>query len=291
MLIADIQQQLAPGSEVTHDVRLAGVDSGAMRQIDVLVRHHVGQYEILIVVDCKDYAQPVDVKGVEEFSGLLRDVRAHQGSIVCPKGFTRSARKLAKHLNIALYSPVDTGDHKWRTPLALPTLCDFRQASLAFKISTSAPQPFRLAYEFQSTLMVFNDAGEELGTCVQYALNRWNEGRYPTEVGVHDGVPTFGVNPVYVDNGYGTRIPVELSLHLEVKGRRYFGYLPLQDIRGLRDEHTGEIITNAFTTGVLDAVQVENEWQRLKDGADPPSAVALTMMGLDCFEIEGRRQR
>ena len=27
-----------------------------------------------------------------------------------------------KHLNIALYSPVGTGDHKWRTPLAPPAL-------------------------------------------------------------------------------------------------------------------------------------------------------------------------
>jgi len=33
-------------------------------RFDVLVRQKIGQYEMLIVLDCKDYAKPVDVKGV-----------------------------------------------------------------------------------------------------------------------------------------------------------------------------------------------------------------------------------
>ena len=163
MLVADIQKQLAPDAEVTHNARLSGMDSGATRQIDVLLRHRVGQYTIVIVVDCKDYSEPVDVKGIEEFAGLVKDVRAHQGSMVCPKGFTRSARKLAKHLNIGLYSPVDTARHKWHTPVALPVLCEFRRASIAFKISVTAPVPFKMPYDFMSALVAFDSAGTELG--------------------------------------------------------------------------------------------------------------------------------
>ena len=33
-------------------------------------------------MDCKDYSDPVDVKGVEEFIGLLQDVGANKGGMV-----------------------------------------------------------------------------------------------------------------------------------------------------------------------------------------------------------------
>ena len=87
ILVAKIQRQLAPDSEVLHDVRLDGRKSNRKRQIDVLVRQRIGQYEIQIVIDCKDYARPVNVKGVEEFYGLLDDVGAQRGVLVCPQGF------------------------------------------------------------------------------------------------------------------------------------------------------------------------------------------------------------
>jgi hypothetical protein len=64
-LVAAIQKQLAPASDVQHNVRLDGRRSGVNRQIDVLVSQKVGQYDIRIIIDCKDHKQPVDVKGVE----------------------------------------------------------------------------------------------------------------------------------------------------------------------------------------------------------------------------------
>ena len=137
---------------------------------------------------------------------------------------------------------------------------------------------------------VFDADGQEQGTCAEYALGRWNSGDYPTDVGTHKDVPIFVVDP-YVDNGYGLRVGVELTLELEVTGRRYFGLLPLSEIRGLRDEQSGAVYTNAFTTGVLSPVEIENQWQRLDDGADSPSPVSLRITGLDCFAIEGKRQR
>ena len=62
-LVAKIQQDLAPRSTVSHNVKLQG-KSGAQRQIDVLVEDKIGQYQIKIVIDCKDYKTPVDIKDV-----------------------------------------------------------------------------------------------------------------------------------------------------------------------------------------------------------------------------------
>jgi hypothetical protein len=83
-LIVTIQQQLSPDATVSHNVKLDGVDSETKRQIDVLVEQNIGQYRMRIVIDCKDYSKPVDVKGVEEFHGLVQDVRAQKGALVCP---------------------------------------------------------------------------------------------------------------------------------------------------------------------------------------------------------------
>lgn len=79
ILVSEIQKQLAPDAEVLHDVKLPSRATSASRQIDVLVKQRIGQYEMVIVIDSKDYKTPVDVKGVEEFYGLVTDVGANKG--------------------------------------------------------------------------------------------------------------------------------------------------------------------------------------------------------------------
>ncbi len=291
VLIAEIQRDLAPGAKVTHNATLPGYDSETDRQIDVLVEQQIGQFPMRIIFDCKDYARPVDVKGVESFIGMIKDVRAHQGCLVSAKGFTASAKKVAKRAGIALYSPVDTAPHKWQTQrLSLPVLCEFRSASMAFGVRYSEPLPMRLPNAFFSDLMVCDVEGRELGTSLDVAMARWNNGEFPVDIGNHNDVPIFTVQP-YIDNGYGTQVPVELYVLLIVTGQRYFGMLPIQEIRGLRDEHTGAVVTNAFKTAVLSPEEVESGWKRLNAGEAPPCHVAIEIMGLDCWEIEGQRVR
>ena len=85
ILVAKIQKQLAPDAEVLHNVKLDGRLSRTRRQIDVLVRQRIGQYEMAIVLECKDSARPIDVKGVEEFSGLVEDVGAQKRVCSCAR--------------------------------------------------------------------------------------------------------------------------------------------------------------------------------------------------------------
>jgi hypothetical protein len=82
-----IRQQLAPTAEVLHNVHLPGRHSKTNRQIDVLVRQKIGQYEMLIVLDAKDHARPIDVNGIGEFLALVDDVGAHKGALVCPRSW------------------------------------------------------------------------------------------------------------------------------------------------------------------------------------------------------------
>lgn len=163
LLVARIQQQLAPKADVRHNVMLDGRHSKRKRQIDVLVSEKIGQYDIKIIIDCKDYKSLVDVKGVEEFSGLLDDVGGQKGVLVCPRGFTSTAKTRAESLQIDLYSPVDTNAHKWKANVTIPATCDFRNVQMSFTITGSAPYPLKLAGNFFSNDMVFDKAGNSLG--------------------------------------------------------------------------------------------------------------------------------
>lgn len=282
LLVADIQKQLAPDAKITHNAKLPGKLSETHRQVDVLVEQAIGPYTIRIVLDCKDYAAPVDVKGVEEFHGLMVDVGAHKGALVCPKGFTRSAKKRAKKLDVELFSPVDTDPHKWQVSPLLPTICDFRATSIAFSIASTSPMPLTLPEAFYN-LTVQDPAGQSLGSMLDIAARRWEDGEYPIEPGPHEKIPLTPEPITTVDNGHGAQIPVTLTVSLHVSQHRYFGHMPITELHGFRDEQTGHTIANAFKFQLLDPVTVQNQWLKLAEGAESPTPVVLQLTGLHCW--------
>lgn len=283
LLVAKIQKQLAPKAEVLHDVKLEGRQTGVKRQIDVLVREKIGQYEIQIIIDCKDHKTPVDVKGVEEFDGLLRDVGAQKEVLVCPTGFTETAKRRAEGLQIDLYSPVDTDVHKWQARVTILALCDFRSAAMSFGLSMSAPLPFRLAEDFFLRATIFDGEGKVLGTIAENAIAKWNNGQFPSEPGEHRELKIFDT-PTHVDNGYdgpmSARVPVDLTVSLIVECQLYYGALPVPHVSGCLDRLSGKVITNAFTIGLLDPDEVAKTWQKIDTESDALVHPVIRLIGL-----------
>jgi len=279
-LVARIQKQLAPDAKVEHNIRLPGRNSRTNRQIDVLVSQKVGQYDIKIIIDCKDYSDPVDVKGVEEFYGLFEDVGAHKGVLVCPKGFTETAKKRAEGFLIDLYSPVDTGEHKWKVNPLVPAICDFRQAAISFGFSISAPYPFTMPQDFFSSVAAYNADGTKLGLPLPKAIEKWNNGRYPIDEGEHKNIPIFDTLEVCADNGHGMRVPIDLSIDLYIERQLFFGHFPITEMSGFKDEIHGGIITNAFSIGLLDPNEIFEKWTPLTKEEDAPIHPVMTMRGL-----------
>lgn len=280
ILVAKIQKQLSPGAKVSHNVKIVGRHTGVPRQIDVLVEQSIGQYDMKVAIDSKDYKVPVDVKGVEEFQGLVDDVAAQKGVMVCPAGFTAAAKKRAQGLQIDLYSPVDTDPHKWTAKVDIPMVCDYRSAVISFGISGSAPYPFRLSPDFLTKLIAHDASGAELGTILRTAIIRWNEGGYPIEPGEFDKLAIFETKEVLVDNGYGKLIPVEVWANIRVSEQLYFGHLPISEVSGFKDELSGGLITNAFTTGILDHDVVVTEWEKIDSIENLPNPPAMVLIGL-----------
>src|SRR5690606_8231798 len=83
-------------ASVLVNASLVGRISGVKRQIDVLVDARWAEgVERRIVFDAKLRKRKIDVKDVEAFEGLMRDVRASRGVLVCSGGYTKAARARA----------------------------------------------------------------------------------------------------------------------------------------------------------------------------------------------------
>lgn len=97
--VADvIEVILGDAATVRRNVRLVGRKSGRRRQVDALVTGPLfGGADQMMVVDCKLYSRPVDVKGVESFIGLIDDVGAETGLLVTANGVTPSGRARAEN--------------------------------------------------------------------------------------------------------------------------------------------------------------------------------------------------
>lgn len=80
-----------PSASIKADARLLGRLSGVPRQIDLLIDDIICDMNIRIVVDAKWRNHRLDVKEVEEFLGLVKDVSAHKAIMIAPEGYTEAA--------------------------------------------------------------------------------------------------------------------------------------------------------------------------------------------------------
>lgn len=99
-------EQAAMDVSVTPNAALIGSISGVSRQIDILVdARFEDDIERRIIFDAKHGRRKVDVKDVEAFEGMMRDVRASLGTIVCSRGWTKAAAaRAAQAIDIRLLS-------------------------------------------------------------------------------------------------------------------------------------------------------------------------------------------
>lgn len=103
---------------VIPNARINGFISHRKRQIDVLVDYRFdSDLNRRIIFDAKYRKRPINIKEVESFEGLMKDVGAQRGFIICSNGHTKAALKRAQeHIGIKLISSDALDDfdiHSW----------------------------------------------------------------------------------------------------------------------------------------------------------------------------------
>lgn len=280
ILVAKIQRYLAPNAKVQHNVLLDGRKSETKRQIDVLVEQMVGQYKMRIVIDSKDLSRPMDVTGVEQFAGLVDDVGAHKGVLVSPLGFTKAAKSLATKLQIELYSPFDTDPHDWQVQATMPFLVDFRKPAFSFTLTSSHAGPFAMRDDFPTSTHIYDKDGNDLGTAIDAAADRWHEGAYEPEPAEQRGLMVFDVSPIFMDDGHGGRAEISIKVNLLIEQEFRFGQLPISDVSGFRDEIGGGVITRGFTTGNFNPIVARETWLKIetREAAPYPPMMSVVIL-------------
>jgi phosphoribosylglycinamide formyltransferase-1 len=289
-LVAQIQRTLTPQSKVTENDRIRGRRTKGLRQIDISIRHKVGQYEILIVMDCKDYKRPVDVKHVEEFMGLVDDVGANKGAIVSASGFTKTAKERAKDAGVDLYRLVDAEKHEWRTYVSVPTLCDFRTLE-SFKFILEPKGPFVIKEELEDArrIALLDQNGQLLDYIGNLLAIRWNSDLLPRESGEHTNIRLTDKETFI--NMKGELYSIEARVDIKVRKELYFGQWSILEIKGFEDQVKGGLLTTGFTTDFLSTMEVEKNWQRISSEEDLAIKPVFTLMGKNnCPLIEVKRK-
>jgi hypothetical protein len=104
---AAVQAKLDPGSVVRWNEKVGG------RQIDATVRGRLGSAAILVIVECRDYAEPLGIDHVDQLDSVRREVEANKAILVTRTGFTGPALEKAAAVGIdtCVLRPSEDEDH------------------------------------------------------------------------------------------------------------------------------------------------------------------------------------
>jgi len=281
--VASIQKQLTPNAVVTHNEKIIG-KSGVERQLDIVVRYSLAQFNILVVMDCKNWKKPVDINDVGAFCDQVEDVGANKGAIVCNAGFTEGAIKRAQEKGIDLLRAVDTESMDWPGYLAIPALCDFRYLkSFRFRFVHRAPTPFSMPAVDLKYIGIYNKDGGLRDILVNLLTKAWNQGMLPNEVGEHNDLRFFNED-AYTKVGDTVYGPVEITSSITVGQKLYFGAVPLSKGQGFQNVATGAFTSKCIEWGI-DVVEVEKKWRKLTSIEELAVKATFTLMADDCYPM------
>lgn len=269
-LATKIQQDLSPDAEVIHDVKLMGQDSQTQRQIDIVVKRSVGQFPLLVVMQCKDTRAKLDINVIGEFADVIRDVRANKGALVSSAGFTKSAITSAKQKGIDLFRLVDVGSQDWRGYASFPAAATIDGID-AYRLKMGndinfPPERFSIPIKLLEdipNLTLYKENGEAIGSVVDLIHKAWSDGKLPNTPGEHFDV-VFVDDPVFLKTD-GDMVPVSILVSIIVKRRHFSGNIPIAEMRGFQNVTTGGVYTRSLTTGKINIQMIEKEWQQIDD--------------------------
>jgi len=270
-LVARIQHDLSPGAQVRHNEKIRGRKSNTTRQIDVTVRTQIGQFPLLIAIECKDLSRPANIKHVEAFAGLLEDIGANKGAIVSARGFSEAAKRRAYHAGIDVYRLVDVEDHDWKAYATIPILFhDTILVKAYFTLHFSYPPEPGFEADDPEKVEIYDPDGKSLGSPMDILRRCWNDGELTYSPGHLQDVPLLEGQVLFVRHRRKI-YAVNLRAEMWIEERSYFGRVPLDEISGFRDEVSGGVITRRFRTTYLNFKELEKSFQRL----DQPSQLAV----------------
>jgi hypothetical protein len=178
------------------------------------------------------------VKDVEEFMGLVKDVRANKGALIAAGGFTKAALTLAQTHGVDAFRLVDTESLDWKTYASVSIFIqNTRFAGFRLIFTNFQRLPMSLERAHMPSLGVWSSEGDLLGTVRGLIAKRWNESEKEYAPG-ETQVPLALQAMLEID---GSRHgPVDLLAVIAAKRKFYLGKMPVH-MQGFQDMQTGGV--------------------------------------------------
>lgn len=255
-------------SSVEHNVKLEGKDGP--RQIDVLLRMHVANAEILIIIECRDYAKRLDVIQIDAFDSKLRDVNASKGILVSRKGFSSTARAKAARLGIILCQASFANEVMEGVDLKIPVRVNMIESSYGVKCKMSddfiklRPTTKRASLTINGVYLPEQFHKDILSGHI----------KMPTRSSEDKWVPS-DIHPPYVFlNESGQPItPDSIEFTAYHKVRYFFGFH--SDIPSLAVLHTIDSKSSTFACPPLEAATIEAKLTEFSSSESRPAASVI----------------
>ncbi len=222
---------------------------------------------------------------VGSFSDLVEDIGANKGAIVCNAGFRSGALKRAEEKGIDLLRAADAESKDWPVYMAIPTLFDFRYIEYyGYGVHHSALTPFIIPATDPRYLEIYNKDGELIDIITNLMIKARNDKKFPYEPGEYRDLKFIEEEAYFKvdDNLYG---PAEITASIIVGNKLFFGEVPLEQGKGFQNVVTGGFITHSIKTTIIDVVEVEKKWRRLKSEDELAIKPALVLVGSDSYPL------
>lgn len=257
-IVAAIHRQFNDTAIIKENEKIIG-KSGKERQIDVSIRSQVIGYDILIIIQAKDYNRyKVDIEKVDSLIGTLQDVNASKGILVSNSGFSDGAVKRAKQDGrIDLVSVVDVENNKIRTKVGIPTL-----------VNAISVQSFSIQIKETSAIESYFTQ-QDLSEAKLKFIKLWNEGKLDINTGEHE----------YVDNQVvSIQQKREIIYQYTVTKKSYFKNIGLEKGSGILNVSNNSFKTKSMTTQAIQIQDIFTTWEELSDKDDKKWTLKLDLV-------------
>lgn len=266
-LVAKIISELEPSAIVTWDDHIVGNRSGVKRQIDVSIRRQ--DPEFLGVIDAKDYKRPATIERIDALAGVMQDVGANYGALVCSAGFAKSIYNYARSCGISLFNAHDAQSVNWGIELQIPIIWVEHTPLVRLKGEVDFEAGDSVVCDdprlgFQVTM----DGGKSMVNIISTFEKSWNEGALPQAPGCIHRIEVQGrVDAVAEDeSGKPCLRPVSgYGLEYVVQSAVWLGKFQPDECRGLVDYLNDQAFIASHLPANVIPVERDERWELIED--------------------------
>ncbi|WP_350280461.1 restriction endonuclease [Kribbella sp. HUAS MG21] len=262
-LVAKIVAELETTAVVTWDDHIVGKLSGRSRQIDVSIRRQ--DPDFLGIIDAKDYStRPATIERIDALTGVMRDVEAQYGALVCSGGFSKSIYDYARNCGVSLFNVHDAQSANWSLELQIPIVW----TELTPLVQITGEAYFEAGDQVPDNFPMTTDNGRTIINPLATFERRWNDGSLPQETGIiHRVGSAQPVQAMVLDasNDHQLRPVSGYGFVYTVQAKAWLGKFQPEECRGLVDYLDGEAFHASYLPDSAVPLQRDDEWMPIVD--------------------------